>query len=67
MQGIVILLSSMGVDPMAKQNRGKGLWGKPGRGKGTCPLCARTSTKLLWQTKDEQGNDVQVCKRCKNH
>ena len=24
---------------MAKQNRGKGLWGKPGRGKGTCP-CA---------------------------
>ncbi|HOB35667.1 MAG TPA: hypothetical protein PKL39_07960 [Bacillota bacterium] len=51
---------------MAKQNRGKSLWSKPGRGKGTCPLCGRTSAKLLWQTKDDNSNDVQVCKRCKN-
>jgi hypothetical protein len=51
---------------MAKQNRGKGLWGKPGRSKGTCPLCERTSTKLLWQTKDKDGKDIHVCKRCQN-
>ena len=27
-------------DPMAKQNRGKSLWSKPGRGKGTVPCAA---------------------------
>ncbi len=51
---------------MAKQNRGRSLWTKPNRGKGRCPLCSRTNVKLLWQTKDESGNDVQVCKRCQN-
>lgn len=51
---------------MSKQHRGKGLWGTVGRGKGTCPLCSRTNTKLLWQRKDENDQEINVCKRCRN-
>ncbi len=49
---------------MAKTRRGKVLNEKPRRGRGTCPVCARTGVKLLWERK--QGEDtLQVCKRCR--
>ena len=46
--------------------RGKTLWGTAGRGKGVCPICARTSVKLLWDSTDKQGKTVKVCKHCRN-
>ena len=49
---------------MAKTNRGKVIRTQPGRGRGTCPVCGRTGSKLLWERK--QGDDtLKVCKRCR--
>ena len=50
---------------MSKPRRGKSLWTLPARGRGTCPLCARTRVKLLYPLK-VNGVTVNVCKRCRN-
>lgn len=53
---------------MAKPNRGSAIRfmnGKPGRGRGICPLCKRTGVKLLWNATVD-GNTTEVCKRCKS-
>lgn len=50
---------------MAKNYRGKTLNGKPGRTRGTCPLCGKTRIKLLYpHTVD--GTNITVCKNCRN-
>jgi hypothetical protein len=49
---------------MAKNNRGKGLWGTPGRARGQCPVCHRTGVKLLYARGGDQS--VKVCKRCRH-
>lgn len=51
---------------MAKKNRGKGLWDHPTRGRGTCPVCRSTRTKLLYDLNVEGGDSIKVCKRCRN-
>jgi|GEM_PF-249347 len=49
---------------MAKQNRGKALGRLASRGRGTCPVCYRTRTKLLYQRKNADGTSISVCKKC---
>jgi len=49
---------------MAKPNRGKTIRELPSRGRGECPVCKRTSVKVLYeQTAGEKK--VKVCKVCK--
>ena len=50
---------------MSKSHRGKILRSKPDRGRGTCPICKRTSVKLVFDVKSDDGN-ITVCKRCRN-
>lgn len=51
---------------MAKQYRGKALKRLASRGRGTCPVCYSTRTKLLYQRKRDNGGALTVCKRCVN-
>lgn len=51
---------------MAKQSRGKGLKYVSGIIRGTCPICGRTATKLLWDVKTKDGKEIKVCKKCRN-
>lgn len=54
-----------GENTVAKNYRGKTLNGKPGRTRGTCPLCGKTRIKLLYpHTVD--GTNITVCKNCRN-
>ena len=49
---------------MAKPNRGKTIRELPSRGRGECPVCKRSSVKVLYeQTAGEKK--VKVCKTCK--
>lgn len=50
---------------MAKTTRGKGLLDKPARGRGTCPVCARTRIKLLYELPVAEGKTTKVCKNCR--
>jgi len=49
---------------MAKTHRGKGLRSSPRHGRGLCPICKRTSVKVIYeyQVKDKT---IKVCKTCK--
>ena len=49
---------------MSKPNRGKNIRELPSRGRGECPVCKRTSVKILFE---QQAGDkkVKVCKTCK--
>jgi len=49
---------------MSKNNRGAGLREIPGRGRGTCPICGRTSIKVLYELKKEDQT-IKVCKFCR--
>ena len=49
---------------MAKTRRGKALWNRPGRARGTCPLCGRTRIKLLYE-RTVSGQKLTVCKICR--
>lgn len=51
---------------MAKNNRGRALWKKPSRGRGTCPVCNRTRIKLLYTALNSNGQKLTVCKNCQN-
>ncbi len=51
---------------MAKSKRGRALWNVPSRGRGTCPVCFTTRTKLLYTAVKEDGTSLSVCKRCNN-
>ena len=50
---------------MAKNRRGKGIIHLYNRGRGKCPLCERTGVKLLYNITRE-GEQITVCKRCRN-
>jgi uncharacterized radical SAM superfamily Fe-S cluster-containing enzyme len=52
---------------MSKKFRGKGIAHLPGKGKGICPICQRTSIKVLWNYVNEEGKTIKVCKNCRNH
>lgn len=47
---------------MAKAKRGRNI--KAPGWRGTCPLCARTGVKLLWDKTSDAGAKLKVCKRC---
>jgi len=49
---------------MAKTKRGKVLKKIPGW-RGTCPICHRARVKVVW-TKIQDGETLNVCKRCSN-
>lgn len=49
---------------MAKQNRGKAIGKLASRGRGTCPVCYSTRTKLLYKRKKSDGATLNVCKKC---
>ena len=49
---------------MSKANRGKGIYDKTSRGRGTCPVCKRTRVKLLY-THEVNGKKLEICKVCK--
>ena len=49
---------------MSKNNRGKSLRDVPSRGRGECPLCKRTSVKVLFEQEDD-GKKIKICKICK--
>ena len=49
---------------MAKPYRGKSIREMPSHGRGVCPVCNRTSVKLLYE-QDAGGKKIKVCKNCK--
>ncbi|MDR1000651.1 MAG: hypothetical protein LBL96_07635 [Clostridiales bacterium] len=48
---------------MAKNKRGRGIKSTLGW-RGTCPKCARTGVKLMWEATNDAGKKIKVCKRC---
>ena len=49
---------------MAKPHRGKGIRELVSHGRGECPVCKRTSVKILYE--QEAGDKkVKICKTCK--
>lgn len=51
---------------MSKRVRGKGIINMPAKGQGVCPICNRTSVKILWERVGEDGKNIKVCKWCRN-
>ncbi|MCL2067120.1 MAG: hypothetical protein FWG99_06610 [Treponema sp.] len=49
---------------MAKNHRGKGIRDQYNHGRGECPVCKRSSVKILYE-QDAGGKKVKVCKTCK--
>ncbi|MDR3124195.1 MAG: hypothetical protein LBU16_10530 [Treponema sp.] len=53
---------------MSKAHRGKGIRELAARGRGTCPVCSRENTKILWEQEVGEGDakkKIKVCKACK--
>jgi len=49
---------------MAKPHRGKGIRELYAHGRGECPVCKKTSVKILYE--QEAGDKkVKICKACK--
>jgi hypothetical protein len=49
---------------MSKAHRGKGIKDQFARGRGECPVCKRTSVKILYE--QEAGDQkLKICKICK--
>ena len=49
---------------MSKAHRGKGIRELPSRGRGECPVCKRTSVKILYE-QEAEGKKIKICKTCK--
>lgn len=49
---------------MAKTKRGSNIKKIP-NWRGTCPICNRSSVKVLW-TAVQDGQSIKVCKHCGN-
>ena len=49
---------------MSKSHRGRGLYERIRRGRGTCPVCKRTGVKVLYSYEHE-GKTLEICKICK--
>lgn len=50
---------------MAKAHRGKGIRELPSRGRGECPVCKRTSVKILYE-QEADGKKFMICKICRS-
>ena len=53
---------------MSKAHRGKGIRELAFRGRGTCPVCLRENTKILYEQEVGEGDakkKIQICKTCK--
>jgi RNA polymerase subunit RPABC4/transcription elongation factor Spt4 len=53
---------------MSKAHRGKGILELVARGRGTCPVCSRKNTKVLYEQEVGEGEaktKIKVCKVCK--
>ncbi|RKP47909.1 hypothetical protein D7Z26_22100 [Cohnella endophytica] len=50
---------------MATKTRGNVLLQLEGKGRGECPLCARTGIKLLYDGVLGDGTPTKVCKYCR--
>jgi CRISPR/Cas system-associated protein Cas10 (large subunit of type III CRISPR-Cas system) len=49
---------------MSKAHRGKGIRGEAAHGRGECPVCKRSSVKILYE--QEAGETkLKICKTCK--
>jgi hypothetical protein len=48
---------------MSKAHRGKGIYDKVKRGRGTCPICKRTGIKIL-HSYEHNGKTLEICKIC---
>ena len=49
---------------MSKAHRGKGIRDKYAHGRGECPVCKRSSVKILYD-QEAEGQKFKVCKTCK--
>ena len=49
---------------MAKPHRGKSIRDLASHGRGECPVCKRTSVKILFE-QDAGKDKIKVCKICK--
>ena len=49
---------------MSKAHRGKGIRDQFARGRGECPVCKRTSVKILYE-QESSGQKFKICKICK--
>jgi hypothetical protein len=49
---------------MSKPHRGKSIRTLASRGRGECPVCKRSSVKILYE-QDAAGKKIKVCKTCK--
>jgi hypothetical protein len=50
---------------MSKTHRGKGIRNLVSHGRGTCPMCARSRVKLLYEKQNAEGKNIKVCKHCR--
>ncbi|MDR0597084.1 MAG: hypothetical protein LBG14_01080 [Treponema sp.] len=53
---------------MSKAHRGKGIRELAARGRGTCPVCFRENTKILYEQEVGEGDakrKIKICKACK--
>jgi len=49
---------------MSKPHRGKSIRTLASRGRGECPVCKRSSVKILYE-QEAGGKKIKVCKTCK--
>jgi CRISPR/Cas system-associated protein Cas10 (large subunit of type III CRISPR-Cas system) len=49
---------------MSKAHRGKGIRELAFHGRGTCPVCKRSSVKILYE-QEAGGAKVKICKICR--
>jgi len=49
---------------MSKPHRGKSIHELPSRGQGECPVCRRTSVKIIYE-QEAGGKKIKICKTCK--
>ena len=49
---------------MSKAHRGKGIYEKINKGRGTCPVCKRSGIKILY-SHEVGGKTVEICKTCR--
>ena len=48
---------------MSKNHRGKGIYDKVKRGRGTCPNCKRTGVKIIYE-REVDKEKITICKVC---
>lgn len=49
---------------MSKNHRGKGIKDQHAHGRGECPVCKRSSVKILYEH-DAGEKKIKICKVCK--